>query len=73
MADGMRACNNHKGFVVVHNDSESCPVCEIIQDNFRMRIQMLTGAKLANLEIGHLPKYIQQIFKDIANKHKKND
>jgi hypothetical protein len=72
VADEMRACNNHKGFVVVHKDSESCPVCEIIHDNFRMRTQLLTGAKLSGFEIGHLPKYIQEIFKDIANKRKKD-
>ena len=37
MSDNMRACNNHSSFVVVHKDSEDCPVCEIIRDNFRMR------------------------------------
>lgn len=68
MADKMRACNDHADFVVVHKDDEPCPVCEIIHDNFRMRVQLLTGAELANYDITHLPKYIQRIFRDIANK-----
>jgi hypothetical protein len=67
----MRACNDHKDFIVVHNDKETCPVCELIHDNFRMRTQLLTGAKLAEYQITALPKCIRQIFIDISKRKKK--
>jgi len=67
----MRACNNHQGFIVVHSDTESCPVCELIHDNFKMRTQLLTGAKLSKYQITTLPKCIRQIFIEISNKRKK--
>jgi hypothetical protein len=67
VSDSIRACNDHQGFIVVHSDKEPCPVCELIRDNFRMRMQLLTGAKLANYQITTLPKCIRQIFIEISD------
>ena len=71
MSENMRACNDHQGFIVVHKEYELCPVCELIHDNFKMRMQLLTGAKLQNYQITALPKCIRQIFIEISNKKKK--
>ena len=73
MSESMRACNDHKDFIVVHADNEPCPVCELIHDNFRMRMQLLTGAKLAEYQITALPKCIRQIFIEISNKKRQKN
>jgi len=65
----MECCHNHNGFVVVYEKGE-CPACEIIHDNFKMRVQLLTGATLANWQISNLPKCIQKMWMEISNKKK---
>jgi hypothetical protein len=65
----MNCCHAHDKLIVVHEE-EDCPVCEIIHDNFKLRTQLLTGAKLADYDICSLPKYIQKIFREISNRKK---
>jgi hypothetical protein len=65
----LESCKAHKGFVVVYEGRE-CPVCEIIYDNFRMRIQLLTNSKLSAYDLTKIPKYVKDMIKDIREEKK---
>ncbi len=75
----MNICHNHEkdGFVVVmekdapYRGGYGCPVCEVLHDNFRMRLDIMSNHGLADYSAAHLPKLVQRILTRMARAARK--